>query len=180
MAHQDGKIYWYDPDPRAILPFDRFHIPRSLERTLKKEPFEIRTDYAFPDVIQACAEREQTWINSTIIEAYVQLFRLGYAHSVECWQDGRLVGGLYGVGIRGLFAGESMFSRVSDASKVALVHLVTHLQARGYQLLDIQFMTDHLSRFGAVEIPTDQYKRLLYQALQRQALFNETHTVYLD
>lgn len=177
MAHDDGNIYWYDPDPRAILPFERFRISRSLKRTLKKEAFEIRINYAFQNVVEACAKRDETWISPTIIKSYVQLYRLGYAHSVECWQNERLVGGLYGVAIRGFFAGESMFSHATDASKVALVHLVERLQTRGYRLLDIQFMTDHLSRFGAVEIPADAYKLMLHKALQVRALFFEGHTV---
>lgn len=177
MAHDDGNIYWYDPDPRAILPFERFRISRSLKRALKKEAFEIRINYAFQNVVEACAKRDETWISPTIIKSYVQLYRLGYAHSVECWQNERLVGGLYGVAIRGFFAGESMFSHATDASKVALVHLVERLQTRGYRLLDIQFMTDHLSRFGAVEIPADAYKQMLHKALQVRALFFEGHTV---
>ncbi|MBK6327287.1 MAG: leucyl/phenylalanyl-tRNA--protein transferase [Chloroflexi bacterium] len=175
MAHEDGELYWHEPDPRTILPLDAFHIPRSLVRTLKKEAFEIRRDTAFTAVIQACAApapgREETWINVDILEGYQNLHRLGYAHSIEAWRDGQLVGGLYGVALRGLFAGESMFSHETDASKVALVHLVQHLRARGFQLLDVQYMTPHLRRFGAVEISAAAYQRLLAKALAADAYF---------
>ena len=175
MAHEDGELYWHEPDPRTILPLDAFHIPRSLVRTLKKEAFEIRRDTAFTAVIQACAApapgREETWINVDILEGYQNLHRLGYAHSIESWRDGQLVGGLYGVALRGLFAGESMFSHETDASKVALVHLVQHLRARGFQLLDVQYMTPHLRRFGAVEISAAAYQRLLAKALAADAYF---------
>lgn len=175
MAHEDGELYWHEPDPRTILPLDAFHIPRSLVRTLKKEAFEIRRDTAFTAVIQACAApapgREETWINVDILEGYQNLHRLGYAHSIESWRDGQLVGGLYGVALRGLFAGESMFSHETDASKVALVHLVQHLRARGFQLLDVQYMTPHLRRFGAVEISAAAYQRLLAKALAVDANF---------
>lgn len=170
MAHEDGAIYWYDPDPRAILPLDRFHVPRRLTRTVRQEPFDIRVDAAFREVIEACAApapgRESTWISAEIIEAYVQLHGLGFAHSVEAWQEGRLVGGLYGVAINSFFAGESMFSRERDASKVTLVHLVERLTAKGFVLLDIQFLTEHFRQFGAVEIPRREYKKLLTQALE--------------
>ncbi len=168
MAHDDG-IYWYQPDPRAILPLDDFHIPRSLKRTMKKRPFEIYVDNAFEAVMRFCAApapgREETWISEEIIVAYTRLHRLGFAHSVECWQNGKLVGGLYGVSIGGFFAGESMFSRQTDASKVALVHLVRRLRQQGFQLLDVQFMTKHLHRFGATEIPDTEYQQRLQQAL---------------
>lgn len=175
MADDDGEIYWYDPDPRAILPLDDFHIPRSLKRTLKKDLFEMRINSAFRQVMEACAEsvkgREKTWINQEILDVYTELHQLGFAHSIEAWQDGELVGGLYGVAVRGLFAGESMFSRVTDSSKVALIYLINHLNARNYQLLDIQFMTEHLSRFGAIEIPAPLYKQKLLLALQISASF---------
>ncbi|WP_420628125.1 leucyl/phenylalanyl-tRNA--protein transferase [Candidatus Leptofilum sp.] len=169
MAHEDGRIYWYDPDPRAIIPLDRFHISRSLRRTIRKQQFEIRIDSAFTAVIQACAAptlgREDTWISEEIVQAYVRLHQLGFAHSVEAWQQGELVGGLYGVAISGFFAGESMFSSVRDSSKVALAFLVAHLNERQFSLLDIQFMTEHLRTFGAVEIPTAAYKLKLSRAL---------------
>ncbi len=172
MAHEDegGVVYWYDPDPRAILPLDEFHLPRSLVRTLKKNPFEIRVDTAFTAVMYACAaptpDREQTWISEELIAAYTHLHQLGFAHSVEAWSGSKLVGGLYGVTLRGLFAGESMFSRQTNASKIALVYLVRRLRQRGFQLLDVQFMTEHLRQFGAVEIPRTEYKRRLVQAMR--------------
>ena len=169
MAHEDGELYWHDPDPRAIMPLHKFHIPRSLKRTIKKGKFEVRCNTAFAEVMAACAApapgREETWINEDIFAAYTHLHRLGFAHSVETWQDGKLAGGLYGVALHGLFAGESMFSRERDASKVALVHLVEHLKTNGFLLLDIQYMTDHLRQFGAVEIPAAAYKARLKTAL---------------
>ncbi len=168
MAHDDG-IYWYQPDPRAILPLDSFHVSRSLQRTLQKNPFRISTDTAFEAVMRFCAapgpQREETWISEELIVAYSRLHQLGFAHSVECWQQGRLVGGLYGVAIGGFFAGESMFSRQRDASKVALVYLVQRLRQRGFQLLDVQFMTRHLQRFGAIAVPNDAYQQRLQEAL---------------
>ena len=169
MADHDGTIYWYDPDPRAILPLDDFHVPRRLARTVRQDRFEIRIDTAFEAVMRACAEstadRETTWINEEIIRVYVQLFESGFAHSVESWQGDKLVGGLYGVSLRGLFAGESMFSRETDASKVALVHLVERMRLGGYRLLDTQFTTRHLVRFGVIEIPRAEYKIRLAEAL---------------
>lgn len=175
MAHDDGDIYWYDPDPRAILPLNNLHISRSLQRTLKKEKFIIKRNTAFRTVMEACAEsmpgREKTWINDEILAAYTELHQLGFAHSVEVWEEDELVGGLYGVAIRGLFAGESMFSRQTNASKIALVHLVQHLNTQNFELLDIQFMTEHLSKFGAVEIPAQEYKQRLLLALQVSATF---------
>lgn len=175
MADEDDGILWYDPDPRAVLPLDKFHVPRSLQREIKRGGFAVRRDSAFGEVIRACAMpapgREETWISDEIMSAYEELFDLGFAHSVEVWRDGQLVGGLYGVAINGLFAGESMFSRVRDGSKVALVHLVAHLRRRGYLLLDIQFLTGHLLRFGAVEISRREYKEALVAALNHPARF---------
>lgn len=173
MAHEDGEIYWYDPQPRAIIPLDGFHIPRSLVRTVQKRPFTIRANYDFEGVIRACAApgRGPTWISEKIMAAYIELHQLGFAHSVEAWQNGRLVGGLYGVAVGGLFAGESMFHHERDASKVALVHLVQTLRQGGFCLLDIQFMTDHLAQFGAIEIPRAVYKSRLRHALQVEAQF---------
>ncbi len=177
MAHEDegGAVYWYDPDPRAILPLDGFHVPRSLARALKKSPFDIRVDTAFTAVMHACAApapgREQTWISEEIIAAYTDLHQLGFAHSVEAWSGNTLVGGLYGVALRGLFAGESMFSCQTNASKIALVYLVQQLRQRGYMLLDVQFMTEHLRQFGAVEIPSAAYKERLMQAMGVYAEF---------
>ncbi|MCP4415336.1 MAG: leucyl/phenylalanyl-tRNA--protein transferase [Chloroflexi bacterium] len=169
MAHEDGRIYWHDPDPRAIIPLDNFHISRSLQRTIRQKKFDIRVDTAFTAVMQACAApalgREETWINDDILQAYRRLHKLGFAHSVEAWQEGELVGGLYGIAIQGLFAGESMFSHVRDSSKVALAFLVNHLRQREFCLLDTQFMTEHLRGFGAVEITAVAYKQRLHQAL---------------
>ncbi|NJN55138.1 MAG: leucyl/phenylalanyl-tRNA--protein transferase [Anaerolineae bacterium] len=175
MAHEDG-VYWYDPDPRAILPLDGFHVPRRLARVVHAGLFEIRVDTAFTAVMQACAAptdgRESTWISPQFVQVYTELHRAGFAHSVECWQYGRLVGGLYGVSVRGLFAGESMFSHVSNASKVALVHLVERLRHGGFQLLDTQFITDHLQQFGTIQIPAAEYKQRLAQALLVEASFS--------
>jgi leucyl/phenylalanyl-tRNA--protein transferase len=175
MAGEDERIYWYDPDPRAILPLTNFHIPRSLRRIVRKGGYDISRDRAFAEVIRACAQpdrgREETWINEEIIDAYEHLHQLGFAHSVEVWRDEVLVGGLYGVTLNALFAGESMFSRDRDTSKVALVHLVAHLRRQGFVLLDIQFLTQHLERFGAVEITREEYKKALAVALNHPAKF---------
>ncbi len=175
MGEPDGQIYWYDPHPRAIIPLDTFHTPHSLARAIRRGGFEVRVDTAFRAVMTACAapgpDRETTWINDEIIEAYSQLHQLGFAHSVETWVEGQLVGGLYGVTLGGLFAGESMFSRRRDSSKIALVYLVERLRANGFILLDTQFMTEHLRRFGAIEISRAEYKARLAQALRLWAKF---------
>ena len=169
------NIFWVDPEVRTILPFADFRVPRSLRKTVRRGPFEVRYDTAFARVIQACAEvtpaRRDTWINDEIIAAYSALHELGHAHSVECWRGGKLVGGLYGVALGGAFCGESMFSRYTDASKVALVHLVARLKLGGFTLLDVQFVTDHLRRFGVAEIPARQYLRRLGEALEVSAAF---------
>lgn len=175
-TRSDSDFFWVDPKRRGILPLDGFHVSRRLRRTVRSAPFEVRCDTAFPKVIRACAEatgpkRKETWINRTIEESYTDLHRLGFAHSVECWRDGELVGGLYGVSLGAAFFGESMFSRVTDASKVALVHLVARLKVGGYRLLDTQFITEHLSRFGAVEIPARDYLERLDTALRLRAEF---------
>jgi leucyl/phenylalanyl-tRNA--protein transferase len=175
MTHADGKLYWYDPDPRAIFPLDAFHVPRSLRRTIRKAPFDIRVDSDFRATMRACADpapgRKSTWISDHMIDLYESLHHMGCAHSVEAWQDGEMVGGLYGVSIGGFFAGESMFSRARDASKVALVHLVERMRAGGYVLLDTQFTTPHLERFGAIEIPRAEYQLRLAAALKVNATF---------
>lgn len=167
MAHPEegDRIYWYAPDPRAILPLDAFHVPHNLRRTIRKGMFEISTDTVFMDVIEACAERDETWISREIIEVFSALHGLGYAHSVEVWSGGELAGGLYGVALGRAFFGESMFHRKSDASKVALVHLVRRLRAGGFTLLDTQFTTPHLERFGVVEVPRADYEQKLDEAL---------------
>lgn len=173
---RDGdRLYWLDPELRGILPLDRFHLPRRLARTVLGGLFEVRCDSAFPEVIKGCAapapDRPETWINAEIERLFNALHGMGYAHSVECWHEGRLVGGLYGVALGGAFFGESMFSVVRDASKVALVHLVARLRLGGFRLLDTQFVTDHLARFGAIEIPRSEYRRLLAAALAAPAHF---------
>ena len=168
MAVGPGEIRWYSPDPRGIIPLDTFHVPSRLARSLRAHPFDIRIDTDFPAVIRACAERpdaDGNWIDEEIIESYCALHEQGFAHSIEAWRDDRLVGGLYGVAMRGAFFGESMFHRVTDASKAALVALVERLRDRGYALLDTQWVTEHLVQFGAVEIPRRRYLRLLDQAL---------------
>ncbi len=172
MAMDNGEIGWFSPDPRGIIPLDEsFHIPHGLKRTLKKQPFEIRFDTAFDQVMLGCAQRETTWINELILRSYCRLFDLGYGHSVECWQDGKLVGGLYGIAIGGVFFGESMFSRVTDASKVALVALVERLRKSGFTLLDTQWTTQHLETFGAQEINRVEYLRRLKANVGRVVKF---------
>lgn len=166
---ENDRIYWYAPDPRAVLPLEAFHVPRSLAKTVRQEVFEVTADAAFEQVIEACAApapgRQQTWISDEIISVYTELRRRGVAHSVECWADDELAGGLYGVALGGAFFGESMFHRRADASKVALVHLVRRLRAGGFVLLDTQMSTPHLARFGVIEIARDTYERRLAQAL---------------
>ncbi len=175
MAETRGsdRLYWLDPELRGILPLAGFHLPRRLRRTVESGAFTVTADRDFPAVIAACAApapgREETWINPQIEALFTELHRRGQAHSIESWQDGVLVGGLYGVSLGGAFFGESMFSRATDASKVALVHLVARLRLGGYRLLDTQFVTGHLTRFGAVEIPRDQYKAMLAAALEAPA-----------
>ena len=174
MAVAPGEIRWYSPDPRGVIPLEAFHVPARLARTLRRTPFEIRLDTAFRDVIQGCAERDDedgNWIDDEILESYCALHEKGFAHSVEAWQDGRLAGGLYGVALGGAFFGESMFHRVRDASKAALVALVGHLRRRGFVLLDTQWLTDHLRQFGAVEVSRRRYLRLLDAALETDAAF---------
>ncbi len=163
---EDGAIYWYAPDPRAVLPLQAFRTSKNLLKLVRQRRFEVVSDRDFEGVMRACADRPSTWISDEIVAAYTGLHRLGKAHSIECWRDGRLVGGLYGVALGGAFFGESMFSRERDASKVALVHLVDQLNALGYTLLDTQFTTPHLVRFGAIEISRDAYERALQTALR--------------
>ncbi len=167
----DEQISWYAPDPRGVIPLDKFHIPRGLKRALKKEEYEIRMDTAFAAVIEKCADREETWISCGIRASYSRLFDLGWAHSVESWYEGNLLGGLYGVAIGGAFFGESMFNQRTDASKVALVHLVRHLKAKGFVLLDTQWTNPHLEQFGCIEISREQYAKELVVALQTEAQF---------
>ena len=172
----DRELYFVSPEDRGIIPLETFHVPRRLARTVRSDRFVVRTDNAFPDVIAACAEaapgREESWINDQIVSLYSRLFSMGRAHSVECWRDGRLAGGLYGVSMGATFFGESMFSRERDASKVALVHLVARLKAGGFALLDAQFLTGHLEQFGAVTISRQHYLELLGLALAHEADFD--------
>jgi leucyl/phenylalanyl-tRNA---protein transferase len=174
-SRDDPRLYWVDPEERGILPLDTFHIPHSLKKTLRRAPFEIRCDTAFAQVMEGCAEtkhgRTDTWINAEIVRLFVELHHLGLAHSVETWAEGHLVGGLYGLSLGAAFFGESMFSRTTDASKVALVDLVARLRLGGYRVLDTQFVTEHLARFGAIEIPRDDYLRRLSAALPHPASF---------
>ena len=172
MAMDDGEIGWFSPDPRGILPLSTFRVPARLARVVRQGRFEITTDRAFEAVMRACADRpDGTWISEEIVESYLALHRVGLAHSVEAWQGAVLVGGLYGVHLGGAFFGESMFHRVTDASKVALVALVDRLVRQGVLLLDIQWITPHLERFGAVEIARPAYLALLKKALQRECVF---------
>jgi leucyl/phenylalanyl-tRNA--protein transferase len=172
----DPSLFWVEPEFRGVLPLDGFHCPRRLARTVRQDVFEIRVDTDFDAVIASCAApapgRRKTWINSRIRALYGELFERGHCHTVESWQDGRLVGGLYGVSIGAAFFGESMFSRRTDASKVALVHLIARLRAGGYRLLDTQFLTEHLARFGAVEIARDDYGHMLSDAVAGTADFH--------
>lgn len=165
------EVFWVDPRRRGILPLDAFHLPRSLARRLRRRDHEVRIDTAFEAVIEGCADRPETWINATIRDLYVALHRMGHAHSVEVWMGERLVGGLYGVRLGAAFFGESMFSRVRDASKIALAHLVARLRAGGFALLDVQFTTPHLERFGAREVSRARYHELLDAALRRRGDF---------
>ncbi|MHC5653207.1 leucyl/phenylalanyl-tRNA--protein transferase [Stappia sp. ICDLI1TA098] len=166
---EDPNLFWIEPELRGILPLDGFHVPRRLRRTVRQDVFEIRVDTDFGAVIDGCAEpagdRPKTWINSEIRRLYGALFEMGFCHTVEAWRDGALVGGLYGVSLGGAFFGESMFARERDASKVALVHLAARLTAGSYSLLDTQFVTEHLARFGTTEVPKARYDRILAEAV---------------
>jgi leucyl/phenylalanyl-tRNA--protein transferase len=172
-TRRGDRLYWLDPEQRGVLPLDGFHLPRRLLRTVLSSSFEVSSDTDFAATIAGCAApavgRDDTWINGEIEHLFGELFRMGHAHTIECRRDGVLVGGLYGVSLGGVFFGESMFSRVRDASKVALVHLVARLRLGGYGLLDTQFVTTHLAQFGAHEIPRDAYKARLTEALARPA-----------
>jgi leucyl/phenylalanyl-tRNA--protein transferase len=171
----DPTLFWIDPEKRGILPLDGFHVSRRLRRTVRSGRYEVRCNTAFGDVVRACAapgpNRKDTWINDEILSLYADLHALGRAHCVETWLDGELVGGLYGVSLGAAFFGESMFSLARDASKVALVHLVARLVKGGYKLLDTQFVTDHLTQFGVVELPRAGYRELLSEALDDTATF---------
>lgn len=175
-SREDMRLFLMDPDIRGVLPLDRFHVPKRLRKTVRQDPFRVTVDTAFNRVIEACAEphptRPATWINDSILNLYGALHRKGYAHSVECWsEENELVGGLYGVALGGAFFGESMFSRATDASKVALVHLVARLKIGGFELLDAQFHNPHLEQFGLEEITRDEFRARLWRALRVDADF---------
>lgn len=171
MAMEDGEIAWFAPDPRAIIPLENFHVPHGLKRVLRNHPFEIRIDTSFEKVMRECAAREKTWINETIIESYCELHRQGHAHSVEAWAGKDLAGGLYGVSLGAVFFGESMFHRVTDASKVALCALVERMHQNGFKLIEVQWITPHLKTFGAIEIPRADYMKLLKRCLRTECDF---------
>lgn len=174
-SRHERDVHWIDPDLRGILPLDGLHVPRRLRRKIRGRPFEVRVNSGFSEVIRSCAEpapdREDTWINPTIEGLYGELHGMGFAHSVECWRNGEMAGGLYGVSLGAAFFGESMFSRIDDASKIALVHLVYLLRRGGFLLLDTQFQTPHLSRFGVVEVPREIYRDKLARAVRTPAQF---------
>jgi len=174
-SRDDPRLFLVDPDLRGVLPLDRFHVSKSLRKTIRRDVFEIRIDTSFARVMELCAEampdRPQTWINTQILNLYSSLHRAGHAHSVEAWREGELVGGLYGVSLKSAFFGESMFSRATDASKVALAQLVARLRAGGYRLLDTQFVTEHLETFGVEEVPREAFHLRLRDALQHEATF---------
>jgi len=166
-----GAINWYMPDVRSIIPLDNYNIPRSARKAIEKKNFEIKFDEDFTQVIMFCSDRKETWISEELINAYKKLSMRGHVHTAETWLDGELVGGLYGVTFRGAFFGESMFSRVSEASKAALVALINHLIEKDFLLLDVQYMTEHLQMFGAIEISFEEYTKLLHRAYTRGCEF---------
>ncbi|MEK9673131.1 MAG: leucyl/phenylalanyl-tRNA--protein transferase [Rhodospirillaceae bacterium] len=174
-SRDDPQVFWVDPKKRGVIPLDGFHLPKKFRKTLRNPPFIVRANSAFEQVLKSCAEtgpgRDETWINKPIQDAVTELHHLGFAHSIETWQDGYLVGGLYGVALRGAFFGESMFSRATDASKVALAHLVARLRIGGFRLLDTQFVTEHLKQFGCREILARDYQKQLAAALDYQSRF---------
>ncbi|MVA78977.1 leucyl/phenylalanyl-tRNA--protein transferase [Agrobacterium vitis] len=168
-SSDDPELFWVEPDLRGIIPLDSFHYSKSLAKIIRQKPFDIRFDTAFSAVLDKCAEpapdRPSTWINQTIRDLYTALFQMGHAHSVEAFEGNELVGGLYGVSLGAAFFGESMFSRRSNASKICLVHLVERLRAQGFVLLDTQFTTEHLKTFGAIDVPKDEYAKMLEEAV---------------
>jgi leucyl/phenylalanyl-tRNA---protein transferase len=166
-----GYINWYLPEVRAIIPLDKHNIPRSLKKILRENRFEFRYDFDFLSIVKGCADRDQTWISKKLIVAYLELDKLGYVHTVETWEKGKLVGGLYGISYGGAFFGESMFSKVPQASKAALAKLIEHLNEKQFVLLDVQYMTSHLKMFGAIEIPFEEYNRLLQVCYDKDCNF---------
>lgn len=171
MADETGNIEWYYPKVRAIIPLNNYNIPRSVKQLIKRKRFEIRYDTDPMQVIRNCAKREKTWISEELIEAYERIYKLGYVHSVETYFMNKLVGGLYGIVIKGAFFGESMFSFHENASKVALAHLILHLVERNFKLLDVQILNPHLEMFGAIEISVDEFNELLKEAYQTETTF---------
>jgi leucyl/phenylalanyl-tRNA--protein transferase len=169
--NEGDPILWWSPDPRAIFEFNHFYMSRRLERTIRTGKFHLTINQAFADVMRGCAERESTWITADMFEAYQRMHRLGYAHSIETWYDGKLAGGIYGIALGGFFSGESMFFRVRDASKVALAYLIEYLQVRGFALFDTQVATEHTARLGAIAIPRAEYLCRLQTALELQVTF---------
>jgi leucyl/phenylalanyl-tRNA--protein transferase len=166
-----GEISWYLPEIRTIIPLDNYNFPRSLKKAMDKLDYEVRYDFDFLSIVRACADREKTWISEELIKAYLRLFSLGHIHTVEIYRKNKLLGGLYGVAFKGAFFGESMFSRISQASKIALIKLIEHLNKKNFTLLDVQYMTQHLKMFGAVEISFEEYNRLLLIAYQNNVEF---------
>jgi leucyl/phenylalanyl-tRNA---protein transferase len=173
MADRDGIIRWYTADPRGVFPLEQFHVPKTLAQVVRQGRFDVRVNHDFEATMRACMEQRDdgTWINEELIAAYARLHHLGFAHSVECWRNGELAGGLYGVSLGAAFFGESMFHRQRDASKVALVHLVHRLRERGFELLDTQASTPHLRQFGCADLPAGEYLRLLRKALRKRCEF---------
>lgn len=176
----DPELVWVDPRMRGIIPMQKFHVPKRLRRTIRSGQFDVTFNRDFSRVIEGCAEatdgRPRTWINDRIVDLYTSLHFKGHGHSVECWRDGDLIGGLYGISLKGVFFGESMFSRETDASKVALVHLAARLSVGGFAFIDTQFITKHLSHFGAIEVPRSEYRGLLAAALKIEATFDMEYT----
>ncbi len=168
-ARDDDRIYWVEPESRGILPLDAFHISRSLAKRLKSGDYRVTVNAGFAGVVAACADRKETWINGPIRNIYAKLHDIGFAHSLEVWQGGRLSGGIYGVAIGAAFFGESMFSRIRDGSKIAIAHLVERLVDGGFELFDVQFVTDHLATLGAKSVPRHTYRRMLSEAIKREA-----------
>jgi len=168
---QTGEISWYLPEIRTIIPLDNYNFPRSLRKSMNKIDYEVRYDFDFLSVVRACADREKTWISEELIKAYLRLYSLKHIHTVEIYQKNKLIGGLYGVTFRGAFFGESMFSKISQASKIALIKLLEHLNEKSFTLLDVQYMTPHLKMFGAREISFEEYNRLLLLAYQDETEF---------
>jgi leucyl/phenylalanyl-tRNA--protein transferase len=167
----DGEIHWFSPELRGIIPLDGLKVSRSLRRAIRRGIFELRIDSDFETTIRECAARDDVWISETIVQSYLQLHRMGFAHSIECWNNGRMAGGLYGVTLGGAFFGESMFSHMTDASKIALFYLVERLNERGFVLLDTQYQNDHLATLGCIEIPKQEYHHRLQEALPLPAVF---------